>query len=172
MARTPRYNQDIIKPEILEWIAGGNTLREFCRQDRKPSFREVYNWLEEDKDFAARFTRARVCGADVMAEECIEIADDGSNDFIKRKDRAGNDITVLSVEHIQRSKLRIETRLKLLAKWFPQAYGDKTILSNDPENPISQPMDDEARVARIAEILNQARQRMVKGQGQDAGGEA
>jgi len=28
-------------------------------------------------------------------------------------------------DHIQRSKLRVETRLKLLAKWNPRKWGDR-----------------------------------------------
>lgn len=38
---------------------------------------------------------------------------------------SSNRETVLNTEHVQRSKLRIETRLKLLSKWFPKKYGDK-----------------------------------------------
>ena len=31
----------------------------------------------------------------------------------------------LNGDHVQRSRLRIDTRLKLLAKWNPRKYGDK-----------------------------------------------
>ena len=37
----------------------------------------------------------------------------------------------VNAEHIQRSKLRIETRLKLLAKWNPKKYGDKLALEGE-----------------------------------------
>ena len=33
-------------------------------------------------------------------------------------------------------KLQIETRLKLLAKWNPKKYGDRTTLAGDPEAPL------------------------------------
>jgi hypothetical protein len=33
-------------------------------------------------------------------------------------------------------KLRIETRLKLLAKWNPKKYGDKVQVGGDAENPL------------------------------------
>ena len=42
----------------------------------------------------------------------------------------------LNGEHVQRSKLRIETRLKLLACWNPSKYGNKTILQGDKDNPL------------------------------------
>lgn len=106
--------------EILAWIEQGKPLREFCRIEGNPAFRTVYDWLEKDSDFSARFARARESGEDVIAQECLEIADDGSNDWMETK--FGPQV---NSEHIQRSKLRIETRLKLLAKWNPKKYGDK-----------------------------------------------
>jgi hypothetical protein len=42
----------------------------------------------------------------------------------------------LDREHVQRSKLRIETRLKLLAKWNPKKWGDKLELAGDQQNPL------------------------------------
>lgn len=37
---------------------------------------------------------------------------------------------MLNGDHVQRSKLRIETRLKLLAKWNPKKWGDKLDLNH------------------------------------------
>lgn len=112
--------------EIIEWVSQGQPLREYCRQEGKPPFRTVYNWLDKDKEFLARFAQARDAGEDVIAQECLEIADDGTNDWMEKLDKDGQPIGyVLNGEHVQRSKLRIETRLKLLAKWNPKKYGEK-----------------------------------------------
>ena len=56
-------------------------------------------------------------------------------------------------EHVQRSKLRVETRLKLLAKWDPRRYGDRLQLANDPEHPIAGLTDQQidARIRAIQE---------------------
>jgi hypothetical protein len=43
----------------------------------------------------------------------------------------------LDREHVQRSKLRIETRLKLLAKWNPKKWGDRLQVAGDAENPLA-----------------------------------
>jgi hypothetical protein len=40
------------------------------------------------------------------------------------------------VSMCKRSKLRIETRLKLLAKWNPKKWGDKLELAGDQQNPL------------------------------------
>jgi hypothetical protein len=78
--------------------------------------------------------RARESGFDYLAAECLEIAEDGSNDYMASKHGP-----VLDTEHVQRSKLRIETRLKLLAKWDPKRYGDKVQLADADGNNLPAP---------------------------------
>jgi hypothetical protein len=94
-------------------------------------------------------------GYDNIAEECLDIADNSNNDWMNREVRnARGQIEiqrVVDTEHIQRSKLRIETRLKLLAKWKPEKYGDKTIIAGDPNGaPIK---TEEAGSSRLFELI-------------------
>ena len=108
---------------IIAWIADGKPLREFCRIEGNPSHQTVYNWLQKDKEFSLRFAGARESGEDLIAQECLEIADEtpmmtitfGENGSKECIDNAG----------IQRNKLRVDTRLKLLAKWNPRKYGER-----------------------------------------------
>ncbi|MNL64497.1 hypothetical protein D3C87_1887180 [compost metagenome] len=68
---------------------------------------------------------ARQLGYDAIAEETLEIADDGRNDWMQKVEEDEAPGWKLNGEHVQRSKLRIDTRLKLLAKWHPKKYGEK-----------------------------------------------
>jgi hypothetical protein len=120
---------------IVAGIADGVPLRQLCRL-HGISKSEVYRWQLEDAELAGRIARARVEGFDALAEEALEIADDGSNDWMQREREDGSIDEVLNGEHVQRSKLRIETRLKLLAKWDPKRYGEKTLVGSDPDNPL------------------------------------
>ena len=114
-----------VADEVVGWIAEGKTLREFCRQEGKPVYSTVYDWIDKDAEFATRIARARGIGEDVIAQECLAIADDGTNDWEERQNKDGSTYEVVNSEVVQRSKLRIETRLKLLAKWNPKKYGEK-----------------------------------------------
>ena len=88
-----------------------------------PAWRTVYDWIVAEPDFAARIAHARDLGYDAIAEDTLKIADDATNDYMERQ---GDAVAYhFNGEHVQRSKLRIETRLKLLAKWSPKKYGDK-----------------------------------------------
>ncbi len=63
-----------------------------------------------------------------MAEDLLEIADDGTNDWMERTN-ANGDVTSVTAngEAIQRSKLRVDTRKWLLSKMIPEKYGDRVL---------------------------------------------
>lgn len=56
-----------------------------------------------------------------MAEETIEIADNGLNDF--QVDEEGN--PVVDHDHIKRSQLRVAARQWYVSKVAPKKYGDR-----------------------------------------------
>lgn len=117
------YNDSHIT-SICEQLAVGTPLREICRQPGMPSWVSVYNWIHAHEDIASRIAHARELGFDAIAENCLEIADDGSNDYMEAQGDNADAGWRANGDHIQRSKLRIETRLKLLAKWSPK-YRDR-----------------------------------------------
>lgn len=78
-------------------------------------------WAIQDvKGFSAQYTQAREIGYLVMADELLEVADDGRNDWLKEDEGYK-----LNGEHVQRSRLRIDTRKWLLSKALPKLFGDK-----------------------------------------------
>jgi hypothetical protein len=105
--------------------------------------------MSRDTDLSAHIARAREVGYDAIAEECLNIADDASNDWMERTGEKGAG-WMLNGEHVQRSKLRIETRLKLLAKWSNK-YSDKTLIAGDPNGaPIK---TEESGSGRLFELI-------------------
>jgi hypothetical protein len=112
--------------EICRRLAEGETLRQVCRSEHLPGESTVRNWVADDREgFSAQYARAREAGYVRMAEELLEIADDGSNDWMERENSDGSSVTVVDHEHIQRSRLRVETRKWILAKALPKIYGEK-----------------------------------------------
>ena len=118
---------------ICERLSRGEPLAAICRDENMPATRTVSDWKAAHETFSAAFARAREAGFDAIALEALDIADDASNDFELHDGEPR-----LRAEHVQRSKLRVETRLKLLAKWDPKRYGDKVALTggDDGDAPI------------------------------------
>lgn len=92
----------------------------------------MYWLLDEDKKvFLEQYETARAIQADLMAEELIEIADDGTNDYMEKLLQSGETIEVVNTEHIQRSRLRVDTRKWVASKLKPKKYGEKLDLTSD-----------------------------------------
>lgn len=142
------FSQEIAD-KICERVANGEPLRKICREYGMPSKSVFYRWLESDPELEGRFARARKEGYDAIAEESLEIADDATNDYMQRVTQAGETVPVFDAEHVQRSKLRIETRLKLLAKWDPKRYGEKLALGGADDLPPLKGLGDTELMARI-----------------------
>ncbi len=85
----------------------------------------VNEWRYKYADFAAQYAQAKLTQADLLAEEMLDIADDGTNDWMESFGDEGEIGYKLNGEHVQRSRLRIDTRKFLAAKLLPKAYGDK-----------------------------------------------
>lgn len=95
--------------EIVTDIAQGVTLSEICRRDHMPDRSTVYDWMRNDEVLSQRIARARDQGFDAIADSCVSIADEVKPDAAE----------------VAKARLRVETRLKLLAKWDPKRYGER-----------------------------------------------
>ena len=78
----------------------------------------LISWLANHPD---QYARARESQADKLAEDLLQIADDGLNDTYLDAD--GNVKTDQDV--IARSRLRVDARKWLAGKMAPKKYGDK-----------------------------------------------
>jgi len=139
---------DIVEP-LCAWLSEGRTLRDFCRQPGMPSRDTLEAWRRKHGEFAHRVARARDIGFDAIADQCATIADD--------EDKPGEDA--------QRSKLRVETRLKLLACWDPRRYGNKVQVGGDGGEPIKVAIDKDRAEKELASILANAANRVSEPDG-------
>lgn len=114
--RVDRYaDRDEIVAQICERLAKGEALIRICESKHLPSRWTVVDWMRTDEEVALQISRARELGEDYIANDALRIAD--------------GELPLLNTPNDpQRDKLRIETRLKLLAKFNPKRWGDSTQL--------------------------------------------
>jgi hypothetical protein len=86
----------------------------------------VYGTSHEHARFRDGYARARELLLDFYADEIIEISKDSANDFIERDRRDGLKELAYNREHVERSKLRIDTLKWVLSKLAPKKFGDKS----------------------------------------------
>ena len=129
-----------------------------------PSDDSVRNWMDSDPAFSRAIARAREAGFDRIALDALEIADNVGSEHKDTIETKFGEIP--NKEWILRSKLRVETRLKLLAKWDPKRYGEK--LTQEISGPDGGPIqtdgefrpspEDEEVIRRIREARERLQQ--------------
>lgn len=129
--------------EIVNRISEGETLRAICR-DKKIHWSSVYDWLDKDPDFSRRIARARELGFDAIAQDLLEIADTPKNGEIVEVSKDGK--KVRREDMLGHRKLQVDTRLKLLAKWCPARYGERSTIDANLNDATLTPTEREARV--------------------------
>jgi hypothetical protein len=96
-------------------------LREGENPDIFPSYSTYLKWLMNYDEVRNHYQQAKLDGADYLADEIIEIADE----------------PVRGMDQVSRNKLRIDTRKWIAAKLKPRTYGERTQVDVTVEERIS-----------------------------------
>lgn len=105
---------------ICELLSQGKSLRKAAEAEGM-SHATVLLWVKENQAFSDQYARAREIGYQLLADELVDIADDGSNDsYVDDDGKVRTDAEVVA-----RSRLRLDTRKWLLSKMLPKVYGDR-----------------------------------------------
>jgi hypothetical protein len=138
MGRPTKYTPELAQAICAE-LSMGKSLRTVCGQNDDdaekqefPTVKTIFNWLHNNEDFLQQYTRAKEEAADALADEILDISDDGSNDWME-KHYGDEAVWVTNGEALQRSKLRVDTRKFLMAKMKPKRYGDKLDVTSGGE---------------------------------------
>ena len=107
-------------------------MRSISNGDDMPSRETMFRWIRENEEFRDQYARAKEESADALVEDILDIADDATNDYMESLDKEGEAPMSwkLNGEHIQRSKLRVDTRKWAASKLKPKKYGDKIDVHN------------------------------------------
>lgn len=112
------YPRDRAVDAICDLLAQGMSLVSICRKPQMPSLATVMNWQRSNPVIAHELWEARALGCNAIAEECLRIADEATP------------------ADIQVARLRVATRLRLLAAWAPQQYGRAVTGENGTVNVV------------------------------------
>lgn len=150
MAGRPSDYTAEIAALICGRMADGESIRTICKADDMPASSTIYLWLQQHKEFSEKYDAAARERGWALAEESLEIADNGTNDWMERRSEsekgAGvNTGWVLNGEHVQRSRLRVDTR-----KWFAARLNPKLSerIVNEHSGPDGGPIETVTEIKR------------------------
>ena len=138
---------------ICKRIINGESLNTICSDKAIPCRASVFNWLanKKHKTFLDQYTYARERQAETFIDQCVDIADDNENDEIEVMGKDGKPYIRVNHDHINRSRLRVDTRIKIAEKLAPKKYTPKNEISGPEQGPIEITPDETLR--RLAFML-------------------
>lgn len=132
MAQYNEKQRNEIVDNICFRIMKGESVRNILEEKDMPNRDTFYDWLNKYKDISDRYARACTIRAEYIFEEMIDIADDGTNDYMTIK-KGNEEYNVEDKEVTSRSKLRIDTRKWWLSRVNPKKFGEKLDLTSKDE---------------------------------------
>lgn len=123
-AGRPSTFSTLLANQIVIELAKGTPVRALCKMEGMPEPSTIYKWLIQHPEFAEQYARSKEIACENLVDECLEIADDGSNDWMASND-PNNPGWRFNGEHAQRSRLRVDTRKWIASKLLPKKYGDR-----------------------------------------------
>lgn len=130
--RPTKYTKQLAD-KICSELALGFSMRTVSGNTWSPSMATIFSWLRTKPQFLEQYEKAKQESTDAMAEDIMDIADNGTNDWEEKERADGSIYIALNNEHIQRSRLRVDTRKWLMAKMKPKKYGEKVDVTTDGE---------------------------------------
>lgn len=115
--RPKSTNRDTYK-KICAWLVEGLSVNEIAKR-LGITRQTIYLWRKGDPVFAELYEEAMLMRADDLTFETIEIADDATRDTIVDPETGK---LVVNNTAIQRDKLRVQARTRLLQWLNPQKY--------------------------------------------------
>lgn len=116
-----------IQNEICNRISTtSKSLRQICEDmikdfDNMPCYRDIVQMLHDDKEFSPQYAQAKLKQADLLFDEIIEISDDSSLDMAFTEEGK----PFIDHEHVNRSRLRVDSRKFYISKILPKKYSEK-----------------------------------------------
>ncbi|MGH8158378.1 MAG: hypothetical protein ACREPQ_09670 [Rhodanobacter sp.] len=123
MTKGVELDRAALVPKICERLATGKESFTAICKDLGTSRKTVNGWCKEDKAIAEQIQDAKDDGDEAIEYECLDISDDNQGDYKLELRGRGEEVVVVDKEAVLRSKLRVDTRLKLLAVRNPTRHG-------------------------------------------------
>jgi len=97
-----------------------------------PCYRDIVQMLADDKEFSHQYARAKAIQAELLFDEILEISDDSTLDMTFTEEGK----PFIDHEHVNRSRLRVDSRKFYIAKILPKKYSEKQEVTGKDGGPV------------------------------------
>lgn len=141
VGRPSDYTEELAERFCAE-LAQGQSMVAVCKSEEYPHRATIFRWIGKYPEFRDKYEKAKEECADYLVEEMLDIADNGSNDWMERNGE-DNEGYQLNGEHVQRSRLRLDTRKWIASKLKRKKYGDSSTTTHEGNIRLTDLSEDE-----------------------------
>ena len=127
MKATPKAEKEKKITSVLKHMREGHSLRQSTIRAGVAT-QTFMDWVDKDQELSGHYAQARAAMIDAVADETMRIADEELIPTGEGK---------VDSAMVQKQRLRVDTRKRLLSKMAPKKYGDKLELSGDDKSPLT-----------------------------------
>lgn len=128
--RKSGYDRKVVA-YMLQEIAGGRHVSHVCRDEGAYSYNTLIAYAESSPVIGAALTRAYEGFSISQEGEMLQISDNRNEDVVNTEQGPK-----ININAIQRDKLRIDTREKILKATSQSRWAPRLLLGSDPKNPL------------------------------------
>ena len=121
-----KYNKEEVFDKVIQRMREGLSCFKACEAEGVPNS-TFMRWVDEDKNMAERYARARHDLIERIAADTMLIADQPPP--LTPDGKVDNGA-------VQAMRLQVDTRKWLLSKLAPKRYGERVALAADEESPL------------------------------------
>lgn len=132
-----------VAADICALLMTGESLRSICQRPGMPVISTVALWLCRHEEFSEQYARAREIQAEVLAEDCINLAD----------------AAIEEGAAVAKARLQVDARKWYASKVAPKKYGDR--IQHDQRITVTD-MTDEELDRRLRELTYATSQSRTK----------
>lgn len=148
VGRPTDYNIELTS-EFCSRLIEGRSVRSICSDEDMPNAATIFKWLAKYPEFNDQYAKAKEQAIEALVTECFDIADENALDYTEGEDGKLRP----NIDHIQRARLRIDTRKWYAGKIMPKLYGDRQIIDQTTKLAFDEVSDEELN-ARLKALLN------------------
>ncbi len=102
--RKPTYDKDEMKPQIIKLLKRGLMLNEIAELPGFPSEDTVYDWMEEDEEFARLYAHTRAHSGPALMERGLKQLTQSTPDWVSVDREIANHLRFMAVKMDNRLK--------------------------------------------------------------------
>lgn len=113
--------------EIIDRVSFGELIKNIAKDPHMPAEGTIWKWIRDNQAFAEKYYKAKEFATNILGEDILSIADDGSRDVSVKFNKNGEAYTEVNQEIVKRSEIMIKARQWLMERLNSNKWNERVM---------------------------------------------